>query len=258
MRVARARSRLLVAFWFTVALAPAEASETLRAQAAHGIQWAGLTWIVREGGGSPGPNHWNAGNVAVDGNGFLHLRIARDGRRWTCAEVESTERLGFGTYTWVVDGLVAALDRKVVLGLFVYPTPDVGPDRTNEVDIEYARWGNAASRPGNFTVWPARSGLGPSLRTFRFSPSGRITTSSFVRAPDRVTFLATDERNTTLGSWVFAPARPTRRVGQAPMPVHMNLWLFHGDPPADRQPVEIVIRSFSFTPAESPDPMRLR
>jgi hypothetical protein len=28
----------------------------------------------------------------------------------------------------------------------------------------------------------------------------------------------------------------------------MNLWLFKGRPPTDGQPVEIVIRSFQFTP----------
>jgi hypothetical protein len=34
----------------------------------------------------------------------------------------------------------------------------------------------------------------------------------------------------------------------------MNLWLFKGRPPTDAQPVEIVIRSFSFTPPWCPVP----
>ena len=32
------------------------------------------------------------------------------------------------------------------------------------------------------------------------------------------------------------------------MPVHINLWLFKGLPPKDRQEVEVIIRDFKFTP----------
>ena len=30
--------------------------------------------------------------------------------------------------------------------------------------------------------------------------------------------------------------------------MHINLWLFHGHPPQNGHPIEIVIKHFSFTP----------
>jgi hypothetical protein len=226
------------------------ASAALRTRPeARTIRWDGFTWAVRKGFGGPGPNHWVRSNVRVDGDGYLHLRIAFDGLRWTCAELEMTDRLGFGTYSWVVDGPIDSLDPNVVLGLFDYPTTDVGQDGTNEIDVEYARWGNASYPPGNFTVWPAKEGLRQKGRAFDFALNGGVSVSTFTRASTSVAFQATDLDGTPLGSWTFAPNDPKRHISQAPMPVHINLWLFGGDPPTDGRSVELVIRSFSFTPA---------
>jgi hypothetical protein len=213
------------------------------------IDWDGHTWTVRKGSGGPGPNRWDPKNAWVDRDGYLHVRIAFDGGRWSCAELETTDRLGFGTYSWVVDGSIGSLDPNVVLGLFDYPTPDVGGDGTNEIDVEYARWGNASYPPGDFTVWPAKHGLKPRGHAFDFTLSGSLSTSTFVRSSGAVAFQAVDGGGATLGGWTFAPKDPNRRIPQAPTPVHINLWLFEGRPPTDGLPVELVIRSFMFTPA---------
>ncbi len=212
------------------------------------ISFAGYDWVVRgpEHGG-PGPNRWDPANVWVDVDGALHLRVTHDARGWSCAELRSIERLGFGTYRWVVDGPVDRLDPNVVLGLFPYPAPDVGADGTNEIDIEYSRWGDPTGPAGSFTVWPAEQGLPPATKAFTFSLAGATTSSTFTRTPNRVTFRS-QEGSTILGRWRFAPPDPTRRISQDPMLVHMNLWLLLGHPPTGGQEVEIVIRSFSFTP----------
>jgi hypothetical protein len=44
--------------------------------------------------------------------------------------------MGFGRYQFWIEGRVDRLDPNVVLGLLNYPTPDVGPDATNEIDID--------------------------------------------------------------------------------------------------------------------------
>ena len=41
-----------------------------------------------------------------------------------------------------VNGRLDQLDDNVTLGLFSYPTGDVGPDGTHEIDLEFARWGD--------------------------------------------------------------------------------------------------------------------
>ena len=110
------------------------------AQAAT-IEFSGYEWTVRSGRGGPGPNLWEETNVWVDASAALHLKIAHREGKWSCAEVTLQKRLGFGSYEFQIKGLIDRLDDNVVLGLFNYPTRDMGPDGTHEIDIEFARWG---------------------------------------------------------------------------------------------------------------------
>src|SRR3954470_12292542 len=91
------------------------------------IRFSGYDWHIRSDQGAPGDNTWAADNVWLDHQGHLHLKLAyRDGQ-WTCAEIALTRRLGFGRYEFWVGGRIDRLDKNVVLGLFNYTTPDIGP-----------------------------------------------------------------------------------------------------------------------------------
>jgi len=217
------------------------------------IRFSGYDWQVKSGDGlGPGPCDWSEQNVWVDPGGDLHLKLSKSGNAWTCAEIESVQRLGFGTYQFWVIGEIDKLDRNVVLGLFNYPTPDVGPDRTNEIDIEFARWGIPDAPNLNFTVWPAKAGLQPLGRSVDFSLSGTYTTHRLLWTSRSVLFRSLNgHRNdgrSPIARWDFAPAYPLRRIPQKPMPVHLNLWLVDGHPPTDGREVEIVVRSFMYRP----------
>ena len=48
--------------------------------------------------------------------------------------------------------------------------------------------------------------------------------------------------------WIYRPQDSSRYIAQQAMPVHLNLWLFKGLPPKNGQEVEVVLRSFRFTP----------
>jgi hypothetical protein len=217
------------------------------------VDFAGYTWDVRAGGGGPGPNQWSADNVSVAADG-LHLRIAVSAGQWSCAEVTMTRALGFGTYEFELAGRPDLFDRNVVLGLFDYPTPDIGPDGTNEIDIEFAQWGDAGNdRRLNWTVYPPALGPAPTHRERPLSLSGNASTHRFDWTHDGVRYASFDGwqdagGRTLLAKWNDAPAKPGHRIPQQPLPVHMNLWLFDGHAPADGREVEVVIRSFSFTP----------
>jgi hypothetical protein len=109
------------------------------------VSFAGLTWTVKEHSRKigPGPNFFAASNVSVDSGGRLHLQISRSGKKWTAAEVIANATFGYGTYTWRL-APVPQLDPNVVLGLFTW---NDDPDFAHrEIDIELARWGNAAER----------------------------------------------------------------------------------------------------------------
>ena len=162
------------------------------------------------------------------------------------------KRLGFGRYQFQVEGPIDRLDDNVVLGLFNYPTRDVGGDASNEIDIEFARWGSAKNPIGNFTVWPVEKALKPTSKTFHFTLTGNGSTHRFDWSSARVLYKSLqgcrDDDEQEFAQWVFEPVDPLKRVSQQPMPVHLNLWLFQGRPPKDQKEVEVVIRAFKFGP----------
>jgi beta-glucanase (GH16 family) len=225
------------------------------AQAAATVNFSGLVWDVREGSGGPGPNLWKSSNVWVDARGYLHLRITYQNGKWYCAQLSTRQKFGFGTYQWQILSRVDAFDPNVVLGLFNYPTPDVGPDATNEIDIEFSHWGDADYPIGNYTVWPAVSGLKQRTKTFDFTLGGShglSSTHKFTWSSTQVRYrsqygLRNDNLN-TFATWTYAPADSLRYIPQDPMKVYINLWLMLGRPPMDGQTVVVVIKNFKFTP----------
>ena len=222
-----------------------------RASEAATISWKGHTWQVTSGG-MAGVCQGDPKNVTVDGDGFLHLRIANGGGGWTSSELFTTDRLGFGTYQWQVDGPIDTIDKNVVLGLFPYgPAAGIGSDGTNEIDIEYSRWGQANGPNGDWTDYPASGTTigelsytfsldGTTLSTSRFNWSSSSITDALLKGLQPI-----DGATGLLKSWTYAPSMPSMNVPQQPLPLGMNLWCF-GAPPSDGNPVEIVIRDFVF------------
>jgi hypothetical protein len=133
------------------------------------VKFSGYEWNVRTGRGGPGPNVWEEKNVWLDESGGLHLKIAQHVGKWSCAEVTMRNKLELGRYEFQIKGAIDRLDDNVVLGLFNYPTSDVGPDATHEIDIEFARWGQAGNPIGNYTVWPVEKGLKQQSKSFAFT-----------------------------------------------------------------------------------------
>jgi len=217
------------------------------------ISFSGYTWVVRSSGrGGPGPSYWEPNNVLVDTNGYLHLRMTHREGKWYCAELHTQKRLGFGRYEFWLTGPVDKLDKNVVLGLFNYPAPDVGPDGTHEIDIEFARWGNRSAPIGNYTVWPATNSVRRESQSFACTLKGDLSRHSFTWTATNVVFESHEEqegdRSCQLATWGFQPTNPPARISQKAMPVHINLWCFSGKPPSDEKEVELIVRAFKFTP----------
>lgn len=219
---------------------------------AREIQFGGFTWEVRSGRGGPGPNAWDDNNVWLDSTTNLHLKISQRGGVWSCAEITMQQRLGFGRYQFQTTGRLDRFDDNVVLGLFHYPTADVGGDGTHEIDIEYARWSNAANPMGNFTVWPVEKGLKQVTKSFAVGLAGDQATHRFMWSRGQILFQLLqghrDDDLEELSRWLYRPQEVTRSISQRAMPVHLNLWLFQGLPPKNGQEVEVILRAFKFTP----------
>jgi len=225
------------------------------APGASEIVFAGHTFQVRSGEGGPGPNTWSANNVWIDERGHLHLKIANNAGQWSAAEIYTTESLGFGDYNFKVAGRLNSLDDNVVFGIFNYPTALVGPDGTNEIDIEFATWGGAQPWHGNWTVWPAVEGTPLTTYGHEIPPEMTQSTHGFRWRPDRVKYYSKpgigDSGATPYAQWKFAPDDSSARIPQSALPLHFNLWLFQGRTPVNQQEVEIVIVDFTFKPDRS-------
>ena len=103
------------------------------------VEFAGLRWDVRTGGGGPfGTGLWDdrPDSVCVDGSGALHLRLHNVGGRWYQAEVEARSIGRRGEYRFFVHAgpsvdplLSPRLEEweleahNVVLGLFTLRQP---------------------------------------------------------------------------------------------------------------------------------------
>jgi hypothetical protein len=57
-----------------------------------------------------------------------------------------------------------------------------------------------------------------------------------------------DDNSNEFAQWLFEPPNPASQIGQQPVPVEINLWLFKGQPPQDGQDVELIVRAFKFMP----------
>ncbi len=217
------------------------------------VHFSGYTWEIRPPGqGGPGPNNWNPRNVWVDKQGSLHLKLAQRDGQWSCAELYTQKSLGFGSYQFWLSGRVDQLDQNVVFGLFNYPEPEMGPDKTHEIDIEFARWGDPSLKNGNYTVWPTETRRSETEKTFEFKLSGNDSTHRFIWSSSSIHFQSLNGHSNDDGGqftrWLFQPEAPVTVISQHAMPFHINLWCYEGHPPKNGRPVELVVRSFKFTP----------
>jgi hypothetical protein len=217
------------------------------------LVWKGHTWQVTSGG-MAGVCKGDPNNVSIDSTGYLHFKISNTGGTWTASEMFTTDNLGFGTYQWQVDGPVDTYDKNIVLGFFPYgPAAGIGADGTNEIDIEYSRWGQANGANGDWTNYP-NSGTTIGELSYTFSLTSTLSTSRFIWTASSIQDFVIDGLqpvNSTTGlikTWTYAPSNPSTNIPQRAMPLGMNLWCFNA-PPSNSQPVEIVIRDFQFIAA---------
>ncbi|KAJ6638638.1 hypothetical protein Bhyg_11375 [Pseudolycoriella hygida] len=215
------------------------------------INWAGYKWVLRDDKQSgPGPNNWSSKNVWVDSSNRLHLKLSYSQvSGWTCAELYSEKKFGFGTYRWFVEGAIDRFDPNTVLGLFTY----AGVDSVNEIDIEMALWGQTKPEASNlfYTIYPSTNAVKQVSSGMRMRLQGTYTTHQFVWTRENVKLQSQNGFPNSPQQNVFfkyqTPASFARNVPVLSVPLHMNLWLFQGKPPADGKEVEIIIHDFKYT-----------
>ena len=130
-----------------LACAPAPAPARADAQSAEGRSFVesfktldGARWLVSHGwsNGDYQACTFDSDNVAIGARGGLELKIAAvtgKPRPWSCAEVQSRQIYGYGTYEV---RLASARSPGVVTGFFTYTGPGQQPGRPHdEIDFEF-------------------------------------------------------------------------------------------------------------------------
>lgn len=215
------------------------------------LSFAGQTWNVKSGCGmGPGPNCWSddPASVWTDFRG-LHLKVRQIGEVWHSAEVWTTACTGYGGHKFELIGRPDLFDQNVVLGLFLYQ------DDLHEIDVEFARWGvDAPPTNAQYVVqpWDKAGNRWP----FPVALNGTSSTHEIDWAADQVRFESLyghydepPDPQYVIQEWTYQGEDIPDEAGC--LHVHINLWLYEGQPPVDAQEAEIIIHSVR-TPAISP------
>ena len=238
-----------IAVWMLFTLVPLCTFQHADAQT---VTWSGRSWKLTCGH-MAGVALGNPANVTIDADGYLHLHIVQQNGKWTAAELFTTEDFGFGTYQWIVEGDVYAMDPTTVLGLFTYgPTHHVGADAEDEIDIEFSQWNKTCHGcNADFTVYPAtghRKPKGVSAWEDNFQVAGgSLTTARFEWFPDHIAFTLMNGAQ-PIGTVADVIKTETytsdaTNIPQVAAPVGINLWCFKQTPAQNQS---VVIRKFEF------------
>ena len=219
------------------------------------IRFSSLEWHVRDSLGraeGPGDNYWSKSirNVWVDELGRLHLKITRDKRagKWLCPEVVAVNPLGYGDYTFLVQGhLRDALIKNEVLGLFNYL------DAGHEIDIEYGNgaWSEAGDFFSQFATQPAGICERHEFPLDSIADGMDETASSFSWQKGAVRFRSSYHDAINPAGWTGCKCIPKEDVdedGSPDLQTHINLWLYGCKRKRKEEPRDIIINKFVYVP----------
>jgi len=216
------------------------------------LSFSGHAWQVKTSTTpvGPGPNLFsaNTSNVRVDDQGYLHMRITKEGDHWECAEVISRENFGYGEYAFTLGSDPESLDRESVLGLFTWADRPEYAHR--EIDIELSRWEDPANMDAQYVLQPWNSR--DHIHRFTANAAGNVTTHSFRWEEGHLAFQSyfgpyteMPAPETVIESWEYAGSDVPR---PGPENARINFWLDNGKPLSYGNESEVVIRQFRFVP----------
>lgn len=216
---------------------------------ARTIHFAGRTWFVRSGYGGPGPNYWSDSpqSVWVDSSGALHLKIRYENGTWYCSEVFTEAYADYGMHRFYANTRIDSLDPNAVFAFFLYAND------TTEIDIEFSRWGDPNSWfNAQYVVQPWY--MPGNIERFPMQLNGPYSTHSIHWLPDSVVFKSIHGHYPEPPSPGYLIRQWTYRGMDNPsaaesLRLHINLWLYQGNPPSDGAEVEVIVQTLD-TPSE--------
>ncbi len=209
------------------------------------IHFSGYDWTVRAGATDRGGriNAYDSANAWTDEKGYLHLRMGERDGHWSCAEVNLTRSLGYGTYKFVVQDS-AHLSPSAMLGMFTVDERRGDYTRV-ELDIELSQWGKRGSKNAQYVVQPYYI----PENIARFSVPSGVLTHILRWEPGVASFKTVQGSGIGPGSrsiseHVFTSGIPA----PAAETVHIDLYDFLHSKSNPHDPAEVVIEKFEYLP----------
>jgi hypothetical protein len=211
------------------------------------LHFSGYDWKIRMIASDRGGlnNLYNSDNAWTDAGGALHLRMKKKDGTWTCAQVDLTRSLGYGTYIIVVRD-ISHLEPAVVFSMNTFDEMSGGDGHYRELDVEISRWGDPISKnnaqygiqpfyvPGNVVPFTAPSGT---LTHSMHWESGRASFKTIPGSSIQAAAPALSQHVFTSG----VPAPGEERF-------QMSFYVI----PSDRSPLqnasEVVVEKFEYFP----------
>lgn len=203
------------------------------------LQFSGYEWRVRNAPSSRGDrvNPYSSANAWTDDKGALHLRIAKESDKWTCAEVTLTRSFGYGLYSFVLRD-TSHLSPRDVFSMFTWDYAG-GDQNHREMAIEIGHPTDPGSKNAQYVVQP----FYVAANVAKFSlPVGAVT-HSFRWEPGKLSF-KTMSGSSTLSEHVFTSGVPSPGVET----VRMAVYVFGNTDDPEEQGAEVVIDKFEYLP----------
>jgi hypothetical protein len=120
------------------------------------LEFSGYTWYAKDSNEAtfgPGGNYYSSSpeNLWLDVDGQLHMKLTYRNGKWYCPEIYSQDHFGYGKYVFFVSSRIDQLNENIIVGLFTYM------DDNNEIDIEFAKWGDPEYENSQYVVQPGQT-----------------------------------------------------------------------------------------------------
>ena len=192
------------------------------------ITWSGHNWWVMNFGS------FSTSLVTIDSNGWLHLLQTGS----TDSEVSTTDPEGYGTYTWVLQG-IHQIDPNTVIGVNPYLS-DLSGATSREFDIEQSEWGGGSTN-FDFVIQPHSAGT---YNYFSLPYTNDDVKYIIDWEPTGGTFTIVDANtNQVLKTWTATATRDATGVYGV-----MTVWHYLNP---TSTPTDAVFKSYSFVPSGS-------
>ncbi len=215
----------------------------------HYLYLSGIKWNKRISEHKSGPGNNTFGlhhrNVYLDKDGNINLIIKKTGSTYSCAEIYSDSFFGKGKYEITIATNTKRFSPQMVLGIFLYD--QTASPHFNEIDIEYAQWGNKNIENAQYAIHTDNN-----IEVSRFFiPKKKILAKHIIDISNQDIIITTSVFNKKTNLYELINQERFNKPKEYDFKnvrFHFNLWLTDTPEKNVGKNPKVKIQSFKYTP----------